>query len=592
MLNVKKKYIQNILLLVFIFLINLSVIAQQGYRIKLTIENLPNTSVILAHYFSDKMYPDDTITLNSKGEGVFAGDEKLPQGLYVVFLSPERYFDILLPDDQHFTIENDTANFIENITCKGSEENELFYEFNRFSTDKYQQVKELQNQRRQAIGNTKKIQEIDTELKKLFDERKERINEIINEHPDMLLSAFLKATQEIEVPEAPKDENGIPVDPRFRYKYYKHHYFDNFDVSDERLLRTPIYENKINRYLALIPPVIDSITTEVDSLIEQTRHDEDLFRFMLAHLFNHYSESKIMLMEEIFVHIAEKYYLSDPMVDWYSDEAREKLRDKVQRTKPNIIGKQSPELKMKSLPHSKEMLADLKAEWQHVREQGLVFSHDTALTSEEKDNHYINIFNEFQQYLSNPVQLREIDAKYTIIWFWEPACSHCKVATPKLGKLYQKFKNRGLEVYAVFLQMFVRDWDEFTRHTNDWFDFIIKHDLSEWYNVWDPKHHTLFRNKYDIYSSPVSYLLDENKKIVVKRVGIEQLQQVLTDMVVDDLQKKHSGEILVKEIKAFIDSMPDKSDLKYFDESIRFLDNETKREIQQYLEKREKQADK
>jgi hypothetical protein len=34
---------------------------------------------------------------------------------------------------------------------------------------------------------------------------------------------------------------------------------------------------------------------------------------------------------------------------------------------------------------------------------------------------------------------------------------------------------------------------------------------------------TDFKNIYDIYSTPVMYILDENKKILAKRIGVEQV---------------------------------------------------------------------
>ena len=36
-----------------------------------------------------------------------------------------------------------------------------------------------------------------------------------------------------------------------------------------------------------------------------------------------------------------------------------------------------------------------------------------------------------------------------------------------------------------------------------------------------------WRDKYDIYSTPVVYLLDSNKKILAKRISYEQIVEII-----------------------------------------------------------------
>ena len=49
----------------------------------------------------------------------------------------------------------------------------------------------------------------------------------------------------------------------------------------------------------------------------------------------------------------------------------------------------------------------------------------------------------------------------------------------------------------------------------------------KWVNVCDPYYKSGFRNYYDIYSTPVIYLLDKNKKIIAKRLSPEQLEDLI-----------------------------------------------------------------
>jgi len=49
-------------------------------------------------------------------------------------------------------------------------------------------------------------------------------------------------------------------------------------------------------------------------------------------------------------------------------------------------------------------------------------------------------------------------------------------------------------------------------------DFITKNKLEEWTNTWDPEHSGDWRGKYDVYSTPTIYLLNEKKIIKGKRL--------------------------------------------------------------------------
>ena len=101
----------------------------QGYEIALSMTNLKDTTVILGHYLNQSMYPDDTASIDSNGHGVFRGSRKLPGGMYIVFLPSTRYFDIIIGEDQQFTIHADTTYFINTLSFSGSLENDLFLDF-------------------------------------------------------------------------------------------------------------------------------------------------------------------------------------------------------------------------------------------------------------------------------------------------------------------------------------------------------------------------------------------------------------------------------------------------------------------------------
>ena len=60
----------------------------------------------------------------------------------------------------------------------------------------------------------------------------------------------------------------------------------------------------------------------------------------------------------------------------------------------------------------------------------------------------------------------------------------------------------------------------------------------DWINVYDGVHINNLKEKYDIYSTPVIYMLDKNKRIKAKRIGTEQVKDIVKQMEKDYKSEK------------------------------------------------------
>jgi len=462
----------------------------QGYEIKIKISALKDSTLLLGHHFAKEtmLIPDDTITLDKKGMGVFKGKTSLPGGMYIIFLPSKRYFDLLLDKNQVFSVEADTANFLKTVTFTKSPENQIFYEYQNLITNKGQQARKLVEQKKNSKNEsqkdslTKAIDQINQEVKGF-------INKTITNNPSTLIAAILKGLQEIEIPDPPRDEHGKIKDSTFQYHYYVTHYFDNFNYLDPRLLRTPFYEQKVKNYVTkVIPQIPDSIIPVVDKLIDKVKSDAELFRFVLVTFFNEYASSQVMGQDAIFVNIAEKYYIPD--ASWASKDYIDKLKKEVAKKKPNLIGNIAPNLQLIEVPPDHFMAAQ----------------NDTALKS--------------NPYVGNRFNLSDIKAKYLVVVFWEADCGHCKKAMPLLyDTIYPQIKDKGVKVLAIHMISSVEG-------KRKWIDFINSHNMYEWVNAWSPYSYE-YKDLYDVYTTPVIYVLDENKKIIAKRITPEQVAEVI-----------------------------------------------------------------
>ena len=468
-----------------------SSLSAEAYKISISMPAFRNDTIILGHRFNANFIPKDTVILDSRGNGTFSGNDELPHGMYLVYLPDQSFFDLLISDDQFFSFENDTSDFVANMRVRDSKENESFYAYQLFLLENREKAMTLQSDISTAdspsdsLAKKKQLEELNASVQK-------RIEEQIEENSDNLFGVFLLALQEIKVPDPPLDESGKPVDPAFQYKYYKAHYFDNFDISDVRLLRTLFYQQKVMTYVEKVAfQHPDSLIIECNMLIEASRSDPALFRYMLITLFNHFAKSQIMGMDKVYLHIAEKYYI--PEADWSDPGFISDLQERVNKLKPTVIGTEATDIQL------------VKVEAGHFI--------SSADDEELKKNPYVGAF----------FQLYDVKSKYTILYFWEADCGHCKKSTPVLYEVYGRLKGKGVEVVAV--------------HTLGgeegkvkWIDYINENGFYDWTNAWNPYDFT-FKNIYDISSTPQLFLLDEDKKIIAKKIAPEQAEKIIESLL-------------------------------------------------------------
>jgi hypothetical protein len=74
-----------------------------------------------------------------------------------------------------------------------------------------------------------------------------------------------------------------------------------------------------------------------------------------------------------------------------------------------------------------------------------------------------------------------------------------------------------------------------------WRKFIIEKKLNEFINVFDPIHLNNLKEKFDIYSTPVIYILDKDKRIKAKRLGADQVVDMLK--MLENIEKEKAKSI-------------------------------------------------
>jgi len=447
--------------------------ARDGYRIQVKFTDLKDTMVYLAHYYGKPLptiYKTDSARFDKKGVAVLESKEETLGGIYLILLSDKKtYFEFLLNNGDEMSITATAEKLPEGVTFKGSPENERFLEYVKFLKGFGARQQAMQHELEQAgtAADSTAVRERMTDAgKTLINYRRD----YVKKYPHTLLAGIFNA---LEIPRVPEGKHLLAdgtEDSSFAYNYYKDHYWDHFDFRDDRLIHTPVYDGKLDEYFnKLVLPVPDSIIREGDSLLARTRGQKELFKYTLWWLTRNAESSKIMGMDQAFVYFVEQYILRGDAY-WLDADGVERYRERISKIAPNIIGNLAPEILMDEYGTGKK------------------------------------------------ISMSGIKAKYTLLVFWDPTCGHCTKEVPLIDSVYKAvLKDKGMKIYSVRTEGPVDKWQ----------DFIKEKKLGDWYHVYDPEHTSDYRSKYDVYSTPVIYLLDEKKIIRGKRLDHTNILSVV-----------------------------------------------------------------
>jgi thiol-disulfide isomerase/thioredoxin len=467
------------LIAIFGLLLTATAFAQTGYEIKITFKPFKNQYVYLGHYFG-KQYPIiDSVKLNDKSEAVFKGTKKLPGGIYLVgYPGKTGFFELLIDKQQRFSVIADTATLAKGIQFINSPDNVLFNSYQQYMSTKGREIALLQQQLK-TVASPADSTRIMNELTKLDKTVSTYREDVIKKNTGTILSTLLTSMREPELTGTLKDPK-TKSDSIAAYNFYKGHFWDGVNFWDGRLAYTTFFEDKLDKYFEqLVAPQPDSIIKELDWMLGYASANEEMNRFLLIKFVNRYLVQKYMWEDMIFVHLYERYF-NNKTYSWLNEQGRKTITDRAYSLMANIMGTPAADIE---LP-------------------------DTA---------------------GKKTSLYALDAKYTVVAFWDPTCGHCKEVLPKLDSFYlAKWKAAGLKIYAVA--------KETDGSKKDWLNFINEQHLQEWTNVYYSKADDKLRTGanvpgysqlYDVQTFPTLYLLDGDKRIVAKKLSYQQIDEVL-----------------------------------------------------------------
>jgi len=456
----------------FVLFSMISGLAQSGHKIDFELSNYENDTIIIGYYFADRQLVQDTLIAESKGKFVLSGKDPLEPGIYLMLIKPDNSFLQFMVNDkeQHFSIKTNALK-LGDVSFKNSKDNELFYDYLSFLGEHRPKSQNLKNQQKDLEAKGKSTEQLLKKLDALDEEVWAYQKKIIAENPKTITALLIKGNTDIDVPEF----TGTPEEVKEKsFKYYKKHFFDNIEFENPAIIRTPFLDTRIKSYIDnLTPKYPDSMSESIDLILEKLKPIDDAYKFYLSTYLNESANSKVVGQDAVYVHLVDNYYKTGK-ADWVTEESLQKLVDNADRLRPNLIGRTAPDVQL-------------------YKEDG------------------------------TPLNLSAIDTDYTVLFFWAPDCGHCKKSMPDAIAFNEKYKDKGVTVLAVC-----------TKHTEKypscWEYIKNKENMEHFLNVGDEFHRSRFKKIFNVRSTPMIYILDRNREILVKSIGTNQLEEVMEQL--------------------------------------------------------------
>ena len=433
--------------------------AKKKLRIEAKIANIKPMRLILAQYFAGQQMPVDTAMLGADGRVVWQTDA-IPEGVCRI-VGLGRGLDIFVTGTQQFSFEADYKDLIASIRFKNSPENTLFFDYQRELRRRYQSA--LAERQRMGVK-----EDSDPRWKNRFQELNQQVKDFVDslyqKHPTYLSTRFLKSYQEPNLPILPVQKLSAK-DSLYLRNYAWEHFFDNAFLFDERMVYTSTVPARFDRFLKALPQFEKEHRRKlVEGLIQKTKGTTELRKYIIGGLAQRVELTSNPDFDQLFGQIVDNYVENDTKL--WDASTLQRLKE-LKSIKANVaIGNAFPKIPLSTV--------DGKA-----------------------------------------LHWEDIHSDYTLLFFYDPGCTHCREATPALVTMAKQYANK-MKVVAITLDPNEAQWKA----------FINQFQTENFVNVRDAARSIEFY-KLGVIEYPTIYLLDRDKKIVGRWLKVEELPSYL-----------------------------------------------------------------
>lgn len=258
------------------------------------------------------------------------------------------------------------------------------------------------------------------------------------------------------------------TDPQQKAAYYVRHYWDSYSLADTAFIHSDETEQLYADFIGALQYVeAAEQRLALQNMMSLMEADSTAYtHFCLLSEKYLYNPNSPMRCEEYYIPVLEQMVHSERLSEW------EKIRpaDRLKQARKNRPG-------MKA------------ADFSYVTPDG------------------------------KQARMSRLAADYTLLFFYDPDCSNCRKHEKILSEIpaFVKMQEDGiLRVLAVYPD---EDKDEWLRNAS--------HMPRHWITGWNKQGDIRSRQLYDILATPTLYLLDKQKKVILKDASLENIIRYL-----------------------------------------------------------------
>lgn len=249
------------------------------------------------------------------------------------------------------------------------------------------------------------------------------------------------------------------------------HFWDGIEAFDGPTDENPVLTSQLDFYFdKMVAPLPDSISLEINRLIERTNINTDLRDFILWHLLEKYRHPKYMSQDQVFVWLYDEYF---------------------------------SRLEIKDL--NKTNLALIREKAETFRRLAL-----------------FNIAPNFA--ISDSVGLHSIESEYTVLFFYDHDCDVCQQEMIDLDSICAEHPK--IIVLAIDMN------PDSAGESSGGFEIRLQGNgdlksLIQFLRITNPSE---LIGLYDIETTPLIYVLDRDKRIVAKKIQAKQIELIVRSL--------------------------------------------------------------
>lgn len=442
-----------------------TVLAQQPCRMEFSIAGAAGKKIFLANYYGNQLFYTDSAVADAQDLAVFARKSGYKPGLYVVLPGQGRLEVVV--NEPLVKMATETTDLVGKLRVIESRENTLHHVDRKAAT---------------ALPEP---------------ERTERLTALADANKGTLVASLIRMELEPAKVEV-KGPDGA-LDSAATTDRYRAHYWDNTDLTDNRIVGAPVFQNRLEMLLAVgLQQKPDPIVNYLDSLIARAGPAEDVKRFIVSLATKKYAEQPTQGLGAVCVRMAQRYVCTEPggraSPDWKPEDGWRKTCAKAARKATLLIGAKTRDI----------VLADTTGKkW---------------------------------------ISLHDMPQSCVVVALWGPHCSHCKQAIPLLYEKYaSEWKAMDVGVYAVAE---TTDGELFA----DWKKFVKENKL-DWTNVGVPwpeyadwrtnperlkgsptnRESVNYAETWEMTGTPRFYVLDKERRMVSQPASLNDLFNVVKE---------------------------------------------------------------